>query len=84
MQVIIWGYFMKSPLKPHSPKCTWCDQNGVPRRQFFYCQKKDQEYILSQQQPGLPLPAIFFGVMYQNHTNVRRFTVFTLTQQLSW
>lgn len=39
------------------PKCTWCDQNGVPRRQFFYWQKKVQEYILSQQQPGLPLPA---------------------------
>ena len=39
------------------PKCTWCDQNGVSRRQFFYWQKKVQEYILSQQQPGLPLPA---------------------------
>ena len=39
------------------PKCTWCDQNGVSRRQFFYWQKKVQEYIFSQQQSALPLPA---------------------------
>ena len=39
------------------PKCTWCDQNGVSKRQFFYWQKKVQEYLLSQQKPELPLPA---------------------------
>ena len=39
------------------PKCTWCDQNGVSKRQFFYWQKKVQEYILSQQQSDTPLPA---------------------------
>ena len=57
-----WMTLLQKVADSGIPKCTWCDQNGIPRRQFFYWQKKVQEYILSQQQPGLPLPASGEGI----------------------
>ena len=52
-----WMDILQKAANSGIPKGTWCAQNGIPRRRFFYWQKKVQEYILSQQQSDLPLPA---------------------------
>ena len=52
-----WAGILQEAAASGLPKVTWCEQNGVNRRQFFHWQKKIREFILEQHPEfGLSVP----------------------------
>ena len=43
-----WAGILQEAAASGLPKITWCEQNGVNRRQFFHWQKKIREFVLEQ------------------------------------
>ena len=52
-----WAGILQEAAASGLPKVTWCEQNGVNRRQFFHWQKKIREFVLEQHpELGLSVP----------------------------
>ena len=52
-----WAGILQEAAASGLPKVTWCEQNGINRRQFFHWQKKIREFILEQHPEfGLSVP----------------------------
>lgn len=52
-----WAGIMQEAAASGIPKVTWCKQNGINRRQFFYWQKRIREFVLEQHpELGAPVP----------------------------
>ena len=52
-----WAVILQEAAASGLPKVTWCEQNGINRRQFFHWQKKIREFILEQHPEfGLSVP----------------------------
>lgn len=43
-----WAGILQDAAASGLPKVTWCEQNGINRRQFFHWQKKIREFVLEQ------------------------------------
>ena len=43
-----WAGILQEAAASGLPKVTWCEQNGINRRQFFHWQKKIREFVLEQ------------------------------------
>ena len=43
-----WAGILQEAAGSGLPKVTWCEQNGINRRQFFHWQKKIREFVLEQ------------------------------------
>ena len=52
-----WAGILQEAAASGLPKVTWCEQNGINRRQFFHWQKKIREFVLEQHpELGLSVP----------------------------
>lgn len=52
-----WVDILQEAAASGLPKVTWCEQNGINRRQFFHWQKKIREFVLEQHpELGLSVP----------------------------
>lgn len=52
-----WAGILQEAAASGLPKVTWCEQNGIDRRQFFHWQKKIREFVLEQHpELGLSVP----------------------------
>ena len=52
-----WAGILQEAAGSGLPKVTWCEQNGINRRQFFHWQKKIREFVLEQHpELGLSVP----------------------------
>ena len=43
-----WAGLLQEAAASGLPKGTWCEQNGISRRQFFHWQKKIREFVLKE------------------------------------
>ena len=43
-----WAGILQEAATSGLSKVTWCEQNGINRRQFFYWQKQIREFVLEQ------------------------------------
>ncbi len=55
-----WVDILQEAAASGLPKVTWCEQNGINRRQFFHWQKKIREFVL-EQHPELGLSVCFYS-----------------------
>ena len=52
-----WAGILQEAAASGVPKVTWCEQNGINRRQFYHWQKKIREFVLEQHpELGLSVP----------------------------
>ena len=52
-----WAWILQEAAASGLPKVTWCEQNGINRRQFFHWQKRIREFVLEQHpELGLSVP----------------------------
>ena len=52
-----WAGILQEAAASGLPKVTWCEQNGINRRQFFHWQQKIREFVLEQHpELGLSVP----------------------------
>ena len=57
-----WAGILQEAAASGLPKVTWCEQNGINRRQFFHWQKKIREFVLEQHpELGLSVPVFSTG-----------------------
>lgn len=43
-----WAGILQEAAASGLPKVTWCEQNGINRRQFFHWQRRIREFMLEQ------------------------------------